>query len=359
MTTAFWVLLTLAMTLQFWLVRRGHFLGALSFSASLWVPWAVFTPLLAWLCARFTIEKGAWRRTIWVHMAASVVLMAGLGWFSYLTDPQPPWRPDDEKRFDPPPPPPRNALEAILRRATFQMPVFWGIVGIAHAFIFHKRAGERERRAAELESGLAQARLHALQMQLNPHFLFNTLNSIASLVHQDPRKADDMIGSLSTLLRRTLQATERQECALKEELELLDGYLEIERTRFGERLRVDKQIEPAALEAFVPVLILQPLVENAIRHGIEGQLKPGVVRVSARREGDWLLLEIADNGRGLARGKPFTEGVGLGNTRARLKELGAGGGTLQIGAPPEGGFLARARLPWRLAPGPAADGDPG
>ena len=170
----------------------------------------------------------------------------------------------------------------ILELSSFQLPTYLAVLGAAHALIFSRRAKDRERRETELVSRLTQARLQALRMQLNPHFLFNTLNSIASLVYDQPRAADEMIGSLSELLRLTLSASDRQEITLREELRFLDQYLFIEQTRFGERLRIEKNIEPAALDTMVPILLLQPIVENAVKHGIESQLAPGVIGIEAR-----------------------------------------------------------------------------
>ena len=187
-------------------------------------------------------------------------------------------------------------------------------------------------------------------MQLNPHFLFNTLNSIASLVHEQPQ-AEEMIEALSDLLRLTLNASDRQEVTLREELHFLERYLLIEQIRFGERLRVEKQIDVAALDALVPILILQPLAENAIKHGIESQIAPGVIRVAAEHAGKTLLLRVKDNGRGLAtppKGLP-KEGVGLSNTRSRLKELYGGRASLELTPGKAGGFSAEIQLPWRTA----------
>src|SRR5579859_730964 len=186
-------------------------------------------------------------------------------------------------------------------------------------------------------------------MQLNPHFLFNTLNSIASLVYEEPQAADEMIGSLSELLRLALDDSTGQEITLREELNFLDKYLLIEQARFGERLRIEKEIEPEALDATAPILILQPLVENAVKHGIEAQLAPGVIRVVAKKSGAQLLLQVADNGRGAesaADGK-LKEGVGLSNTRSRLKELYGENASLIIRAVETGGFLAEIQIPWR------------
>ena len=184
-------------------------------------------------------------------------------------------------------------------------------------------------------------------MQLNPHFLFNTLNSIASLVHEQPL-AEGMIEALSDLLRLTLSASDRQEVTLEEELHFLDRYLLIEQTRFGDRLRVEKQVEPATLEAVVPILILQPLVENAVKHGIEAQIAPGLIRIEAQRVGDTLRLAVSDNGPGLASlGEGgLKERVGLSNTRSRLKELYHGQAALELCPGKDGGLSAQVQLPW-------------
>ena len=222
-------------------------------------------------------------------------------------------------------------------------------MGMAHAFVFYERARDRERHAVMLEAGLTKSRLQTLQMQLKPHFLFNTLNSIASLIHENPRAADEMIGSLSDFLRLTLETSDRSEITLSEELEYLDHYLTIEQIRFGERLRVEKQIEPAALNSLVPVLILQPLVENAVKHGVEKQLAPVLVRITATRAGDFLRLEVSDNGPGLKNapmGK-LNEGVGLSNTRARLQEVAGNVSSLNFCLPSQGGLVAEIQIPWR------------
>lgn len=251
---------------------------------------------------------------------------------------------------------PRTTAFVVLRRITFQLPTFWGLVGVAHALRFYERAKDRERREADLQARLAQARLQALRMQLNPHFLFNTLNSVASLVQEDAKAAEEMIQSLSDLLRLTLNASDRQEITVREELHFLDRYLHIEQTRFGPRLRVAKQIEPAALDAIVPILILQPLVENAVKHGIESQLAPGVIGLTVEQVGDKLRLEVANSGRGLAAAPNggVKEGVGLSNTRARLKELYGERGVLELRPGKAGGFSAEIRLPWRTSFSPQA-----
>ena len=351
--SGFWVLITIATALQFWLLRREDAAEALRFASVQWLPWPVLTPLIFWLASAFTLEREKWVKRVLVHLSASVCVVLLLGVLSYWQRPPlPPGRGGaGVERSARRPPPERTPAEGILLRATFHFPIFWAIVGVAHAFLFYERVQRREREATELQWRLANARLQALRMQLNPHFLFNTLNSIASLVHDNPQAADEMIGALSDLLRHTLNASDRHEVTLREELDLLDRYLAIEQTRFGDRLRVEKQVEPATLNAVVPILILQPLVENALKHGVEARLATGLVRIAASRSGERLHLRVTDNGPGLKAGNggAFVEGVGLSNTRARLQELWGQAGSLSLSAPSEGGLVAEIRIPWRSA----------
>jgi LytS/YehU family sensor histidine kinase len=176
-------------------------------------------------------------------------------------------------------------------------------------------------RASQLEAQLAQAELQVLKMQLQPHFLFNTLNTIAVLIRKDPDAATEMVGRLSALLRFVLEHSGVQEVSLRTELELLDRYLQIEQTRFGERLSVRLAIDPEALDGRVPNMILQPLVENAIKHGISKRRGAGYIEVTAARINGSLRLEIRDDGENFNGDSTVQEGVGLGNTRARLQQL--------------------------------------
>jgi LytS/YehU family sensor histidine kinase len=183
---------------------------------------------------------------------------------------------------------------------------------------------ERERWAAELEAQLSGAQLQALRMQINPHFLFNTLNSIAALVYMNPRVADEMLGDLSGLLRRSLESMEEQEISLAQELEFIRGYVRIEQQRFGERLCVEQRVPDELLKAVVPAFILQPLVENAIRHGIEPRRGPGRVWIEATGEGHQLRLIVRDDGQGFPGEEEAgggRQGIGLANIRTRLRGL--------------------------------------
>ena len=351
LVTAFWLFVALASALEMALLQSAEIGPALVTALVRLVPWILLTPLIVWAASAFTLERLTWRRSLPVHLAVCVLSFGVVSLFAYLSPPSPPLTRPDPSELHRVERQPRTTAFLILRRITFQLPIFWGLVGVAHALQFYERTKARERREAELEARLAKARLQALRMQLNPHFLFNTLNSIASLV-QDQPQAEQMIEALSELLRLSLQAPERQEVSLREELHFLERYLLIEQIRFGDRLRVLKEIDPDALEVPVPILILQPLVENAVRHGIEAQIAPGLIQVTARRSGEGLLLRVRDNGRGLApsAGGLPREGVGLSNTRSRLKELYAEAASLSLAPDPEGGFAVELRLPWRSAP---------
>ena len=409
--SGFWLLMTLASWLEYWLFSSLEMTESLRYAALQRLPWMLISPPIIWLSFQYPLERGRWRRTLWIHLLACGVVLGVLAELAYLQGPPPFPRPAGNRGGEhggpaprnngPPPgndnhenhdnhepggggpgpgggggnggpggparPPnggepgrehhghggtPPSRLFFFVRLASFQLPTFWAVLGVAHAFTFYQRAAARERRGAELEAHLTQARLEALRMQLNPHFLFNTLNSIASLVHDDPAAADGMIGSLSELLRLSLNASDRQEVTLREELHFLDQYLHIEQARFGDRLRVEKDLAPAALDTLVPILILQPLVENAVKHGLESRLAPGVIAIAASQVGDALRLQVADNGRGLTPGQAPREGVGLGNTRSRLRELYGPAANLTARGREGGGFLVEIILPWRPVAAP-------
>jgi two-component system LytT family sensor kinase len=358
MISAFWVMITLATALHDWLTWHGDFMPALRFAASMWLPWAFLTPGIVWFSTTFPMERDCWRWRLVGHLGVFALITVLFGLISYWAGPPPFHPPFGISRVRPPqsrlpdgPPPEPPVGDIILRRAIFQFPIYWAIMGMAHAFVFYERARDRERHAVMLEAGLTKARLQTLQMQLQPHFLFNTLNSIASLIHENPRVADEMIGSMSDFLRLTLSTSNRPEVSLSEELVYLDHYLAIEKIRFGERLRVEKQIEPAALDSLVPVLILQPLLENAVKHGVEKQLAPVLVRISARRAGNnFLRLQVIDNGHGLNGAKEkLVEGVGLSNTRSRLQEVAGKASSLDFSLAPQGGLVVQIQIPWRTA----------
>jgi LytS/YehU family sensor histidine kinase len=237
----------------------------------------------------------------------------------------------------------------LVKTWHFNLLIYWVIVAVSFAFDYYRKYRERELRAVELEKRLAQAKLQALQMQLNPHFLFNSLHSISALMHQDVEAADRMIVRLSDLLRAALESSDTQEITLSKELEFLKRYLEIEQIRFGDRLTVQMEVPRDTLDAQVPNLILQPLVENAIRHGIEPHAKPGRIELRSKREANVLTLEVRDNGAGIPANQSFAENVGLSNTRARLKAIHADAHGLELLNAPGGGLLVRMTIPFRIA----------
>jgi signal transduction histidine kinase len=392
-----WTLLVLGFAAQLVFTTDLPPAEALRAAARDWLPWAALAPAVVWLAWRFPFERGRWPVSLLVHLAACALALAACEGFARAVSPPPPGQfrfrgpppgagpgtavepprpfqpgpvpgspgrqppiPPDAPPLQPPPPwppgaePRRAGLPDAQRRnaivrAKFNLPVYWVLVSLVHTLRFYRRAEERTRRALELEARLADAKLQALRMQLHPHFLFNTLNAIAALVHKDPRAADDMITNLSELLRATLD-TAAQEIPLRQELEFLDRYLEIQQMRFGERLRVEKDLDAAALDALVPTLILQPLVENAIRHGIEPAARPGVVTLRARRgEDGMLMLSVRDSGGGSAPREKSSPGIGLANTRARLEALYGRAASLTLHADAEGGFLVEMQIPFREA----------
>ncbi len=256
--------------------------------------------------------------------------------------------------------------------------MYCAIIGLTHSVHFYRRLRERERSALVLESNLSNARLSALRAQLHPHFLFNSLNAIATLLRRDPRLAEATLMSLSDLLRLALNQADRQEVPLREELNFVERYLEIQQTRFGDKLRVEQDIEPLALDCLVPALLLQPLVENAIRHGIEPAENAGLLRLTAHRNNGRLILTVEDNGVGLTTAfvdPPDTKalgvaainviaesdlpiaspvavvrtnrgGIGLSNLRARLETLYGQSQTLELNSGAAGGVVVRVEIPW-------------
>jgi signal transduction histidine kinase len=234
--------------------------------------------------------------------------------------------------------------------------IYGAILGVGLAIDYYRKYRDRELRATQLEARLAQTRLQVLKMQLHPHFLFNTLNAISALIHQDVELADRMIARLGDLLRSTLENANRQEVALRQELDFIRPYLEIEQARLGPRLAVDLDIDPETIDAAVPNLILQPLVENAIRHGIAPRPGAGRVEIRARRAGDRLHLEVRDDGPGLAHPAGAHEGIGLANTRARLRQLYGAAHRFDLGNGDGAGLRVQVAIPFReLVPGTPAE----
>jgi two-component system, LytTR family, sensor kinase len=251
------------------------------------------------------------------------------------------------------------AQSTYLRNLDWTLVTYAAVVGLSYALDYYREAQARALKAAYLETSLMEARLKTLQAELHPHFLFNTLHAISTLLHTDPEAADRMISRLSDLLRLTFDRSGAGSVPLKEELEFLQKYLEIEQIRFQDRLSVRFDIDPETLDVEVPRLILQPLVENAIKHGVAPKSGAGLVQISAKRKADKIWIEVRDNGVGLSKHARmrFTTGVGLSNTRARLECLYGAGQRLDFNDGNDG-LAVEMLIPLQRHLGGAADTAP-
>jgi two-component sensor histidine kinase len=309
--------------------------------------WAILALFIFWLARRWSFARGRWLVSLLVHLTSCVVLAFVESALSVLVS--------EWLRHDIPKPTMNMQVLEFFFLAKFHQNVFiyWVIFGVRQAMDYYRKYRDRELRASQLEARLAQAQLQVLKMQLHPHFLFNTLHAISALIHQDVEVADRMIARLGDLLRSTLENANRQEVPLQQELDFIQPYLEIEQARLGPRLTVALDIDPAARDARVPNLILQPLVENAIRHGIAPRADPGRIEIEARREQARLTLQVRDDGPGLGGGpqRPFKEGVGLANTRARLQQLYGADHQFELTNGRGHGLLVRVTIPFRESNG--------
>lgn len=343
-----WSFIGLASASQFYLSLANSlspvtWTFALEHSLADWYLFALLSIPALWLARRFHFDRARWPGQLAVHLAGSAAFSVLWMTARALIEEWLSRGGENPVSF-------RAAFTyALAATFFFNAVIYWGIISVSHAIGFYRKYQERELRTAELEATLAQARLQALQMQLNPHFLFNTLHSISSLMHKDVEAADRMISRFGDLLRLALENTDAHEVPLREELAFLKSYLEIEQTRFGERLSVRMDIAPEALEAQVPNLVLQPLVENAIQHGIEPHARRGQIELSARRQDGNLLLEVRDNGDGLEDPTQVPEGIGVSNTRARLQQLYRDAHRFEFQNGDKGGLRVTVSIPFRLA----------
>jgi two-component system, LytTR family, sensor kinase len=305
-----------------------------------WLPCALLTPAVALVAVRYRFRAGAWTRAAIAHLLAAVVFLVVGGALMGASQWLLPWIRDPA------------GVVAAMRTAIVQylgpdFLIYVLMVAAVQAGAYARESRERALAAATYERQLAEAKLHVLNAQLQPHFLFNALHAISALVWQDPGQADRLLARLSELLRLTLRNSTMVETTLDDELALLERYADLQRARYGERLQITFEIDPLAHRALVPRLILQPLVENAVRHGITRRITPGRVEVRAAPHEGRLRLTIRDDGIGLPS-DGVREGMGLSITRARLQQLYGAAHEFDIAPVPGGGVLCTLELPLRL-----------
>ena len=339
------VALVSAAQLYFNWVSQGYeasFLLIASAKLVEWFLWALYIPVIVIVERRHGFRKSPFARSVLIHAVTGLTLFmvanAVLTWFTVTVDPEP-----GTTRF----------IDAYLRRGGAKIvPAATVYASILAGYWLLQLRDERHRetaRSARLQADLSEARLLNFKMKMHPHFLFNALHTVAGLVRQGDRDAAvETIEELSELLRWALRDLDQQEVSLREELEFMERYFRIQQYRFGDRLATELVIDDDVRDALVPSLVLQPLAENAIRHGLDLDEGAGQVRLIAKRVGDALVLLVEDNGAGMSAGS--TEGLGLGTTRQRLHQLYGPDAALSIDGLPGRGTRVEIRIPYHVAP---------
>jgi sensor histidine kinase YesM len=300
--------------------------------------WALSTPLVLWLARRFRIERNNWRRWVPFHFLTGLGLISVLMIIDYVLYMTFTGRAATLT--------PMKILQFIIYFVDRWLLIYFVIMLSSHALNYYESFRKGELSAAQLRTQLAQSQLEALKMQLHPHFLFNTLHSISALLNKDVDAARTMITRLGDFLRLTLENSGAQEVPLQQEIEFLNGYLEIERVRFQDRLTTDVRIDPSVLDVRVPNLILQPIVENAMRHAVATTANGRIEIVATPRNG-MVRIVVKDNGPGVsaASGAQLKHGVGLANTRARLERLYGSHYRFDLANEAAGGFVVTLEIP--------------
>ncbi|MEA2337986.1 MAG: two-component system, LytTR family, sensor kinase [Thermoanaerobaculia bacterium] len=336
----FWTVFGAISGFQVWIsmITHGHSVPRLIlYYVAVWEGWLLATVVIIWLARRFPIVPPR-RVNVLVHLLAACAIAAvhGFYWLGLMLA----VRPFDRMTAEPSQ---LNVPDILFYRLPLELVLYCMVLGAAMAFDFYERYRERALQAAQLETSLADARLHALELQIRPHFLFNTLNAISGLVRVKRNdEAITMLAGLSELLRYTLDHAGDQKVALDEELAVLRRYLEIQRARFPDRMSFTIEASAEAGRAAVPTLLLQPLAENAVQHGIESSASPGAVNVRAFRNDGHLEIEVFNTG---TLGARSDSGIGLHNTVARLRHLYGDEGRFEL-SPANGGVIASVSIPW-------------
>lgn len=312
----------------------------LVYAGSHWLLVGIFTPLVYRLGKRFPFSRARLTGWISIHSVGALGLCIGLTSLGFLMATRLKLLPHSTSLL-------RAFVPWMLSGLPFAVSIYFALLGCVYTYSYFIEARKREAEAARLEAQLSEARLGALRMQLNPHFLFNSLNALSALVReQDTQAASRMLELIADVLRQVLRPDQTNEIPLSEEIAFVAQYLEIEQVRFSDRLDVRWDIEKSAMSALVPSFIMQPIVENAIKHGVLKTADSGVIEIFARVRGELLELKVLDNGEGI-QGSPTKVGVGLSNTRERLHALYGDGAKLSLGARRTGGTEATISLPLR------------
>ena len=309
--------------------------------------WLILTPVVLHFSKKFTIKRGQIFQNLVIHLAAAIILAVVHLSIIVVFRQMLLGNPTETFVFS------KTFQRLFLSNFNFDFLIYWILVGGWHLWNINRRYIMRERetsrlalQTSQLETKLAQSQLDALKMQLHPHFLFNALNSISVLMYDDVKSANQMLINLSELLRIALRSENTQEVCLKDELEFLHRYLEIEQVRFESRLNMEFAIDDETLNAKVPSLVLQPLVENAIRHGIAPLAGKGKIFIESRRENNFVEIIVSDNGAGIGNSLTKSHGIGLRNTRERLEKLYGKEHQFEAGSSVNGGFCVKIRIPY-------------
>ena len=344
---------TLSYWLQYWIdptiVNRpiGQYGWVVLYNVLAWTSWLLFIPLIWRLASAVQIRRERFVRPTLFHLAASLILAALVCVISGFEQYGVMAASGITQAAGRPLTPAFNLKRVFLFTFEWKVLLYWGVVGVHHAIYYAHALGDRELREARLEARLVEARLDALQRQLHPHFVFNTLHAIAGVLHRDPDAAESMLVRLGDLLRAVFRSHSQQEVSLGREIELTQQYLDIQRMRFGAGLKVEVDVPGQLRDTPVPVLVLQPLVENAIKHGFAGRTDGGTIRISARQTADRVEVTVGDSGRGASADavQCARDGVGLSNMRSRLEHLYPGRHALTVAAPASGGFAVTIAVP--------------
>jgi two-component sensor histidine kinase len=341
--TAFGVLLGFQAYINASSVRPVLLSDMLRYSlARCWI-YALLTPPIFWLTRRHPFTAGTWRRSLAVHLLAFLVYDAAYVVLRLIF-----WPPVDTTTLQRMNRSVETAWALMRSTPADQLWMYGSVVAVALTIQYYQEFRRRQLREAELKARVAEYELQILKLQLHPHFLFNTLNGISALMTQDVKTAREMMLRLSDLLRIALSHTSAKEISLREELEFIEAYLAIEQMRFGPRLQVRMRIAPETFDARIPNMILQPLVENAVRHGVAARRAGGAIEVASARQNGKLLITISNDGP-QARTQPVeggSSGLGLGNARARLLHLYGTAYNLKINGRPQGGVEVRLEIPF-------------